>query len=340
MVNEAVFSPARFNATIETLILLVGCVGVTANAFAIVVLAGCRTLRQRIWSILLINQSIVDLIASIFTATYHGTLALGKLERRVPYQGLMGDLYCKLWKNAVWEWTLMSASSYNLLAITVERYLMVVHPIYHKYNVSRGRLYVMAICSWIIGALSQILYAVPTTELKGEYCAVYAVWPGVEIQRFAAAMNTIVPFFFPAVVMVILYGKIVLVLRAKARVGMTSQSVANKGITKSQTSLTKTCIVIVVTFIACWAPNQCFWMLYILGLDISLRHNGTYATLLIAYLNSIVNPFIYTFSFGEFQAAIRGLFGWKCITKKADDHSSSTSTGTATDSGKGGTATH
>ena len=318
--------------------------GVASNSFAVVVLAGCKSLRQRIWSSLLINQCILDLVASVIIVTYHGSILLGNIGWHAEHSGPMGDLYCKLWSSAVWHWGLMGASSYSLLAITVERYLMIVHPIYHKLNVSRRRLYVTAVCPWIIGLSFQLAYSVPTSELRGEYCATYAVWPGVGVQRFAGVLSTITPFFFPVIVMIILYGKIVMILRAKARVGMTSQVVSmtsqvvsNKSITKSQASLTKTCVIIVAAFICCWGPSQAFWMLYNLGLDISMRDNGHMATLLMIYLNCSVNPFIYTFSFGEFQKGMRRLFHCcSCIKNREGDQTTSI----GPDSGTGGNAAY
>ena len=312
------------NVHLEILNLMAGCVGLTSNSFAVVVLACCKSLRQRIWSILLINQCILDLVASVIIVMYHGTILLRNIGLHAPHSSPMGDLYCKLWSSAVWHWGLMGASSYNLLIITAERYLMLVHPIYHKLNVSRRRLYVTAICPWIIGLSFQLAYGVPTSELRGEHCAAYAVWPGAGVQRLAGVFSTILPFFFPVIVMIILYGKIVLILRAKARVGMTSQVVPNKGITKSQSNLTKTCVIIVAAFICCWGPSQAFWMLYNLGLDISMKDDGHMATLLMIYLNCSVNPFIYTFSFGEFQKGMRRLFHCcSCIKKRAGDQASS-----------------
>ncbi len=63
-------------------------------------------------------------------------------------------------------WETMASSSYNLLASTTERYLMVVHTLYHKVNVTQRKLYVAIGLVWLIGPLYQAVASLPTRYLK------------------------------------------------------------------------------------------------------------------------------------------------------------------------------
>lgn len=208
----------------------------------------------------------------------------------------------------------MVGSSYNLLAITLERYLMVVHPIYHKANVSRKKLTIIAIFPWVIGTIFQSCYGIPTSELQGDTCVTYAIWPSINAMRISGVISTVVPFFLPATVMIALYVRMVVVLRSRIRPGTVqpmNSAGPNKIMSKSQKNLTKTCIIIGVAFVSCWSPSQMFWLLYNLGVDLNQRDDYHFATLLMVYLNCSVNPFIYIFSYEEFQQGIRKLFSRK-----------------------------
>ena len=48
------------------------------------------------------------------------------------------DLF-RLWKTDIWQWCLMVSSTWNLCILTIERYLEVVHPIWHKVNIGESR---------------------------------------------------------------------------------------------------------------------------------------------------------------------------------------------------------
>lgn len=84
----------KFN--LEILSILAGCVGVAGNSFAIIILVGYKRMRKRAWSSLLVNQCVIDLVASLITVLYHiGNMVIGD-DFRAPYLDLAGELYCKL----------------------------------------------------------------------------------------------------------------------------------------------------------------------------------------------------------------------------------------------------
>ncbi len=73
--------------------ILIGIVGVIGNLFVVVVLMSSKALRQKIPNILLIHQSVVDGVTSLFliitsTNTY---------DNSGGHTGLMGELYCRIW---------------------------------------------------------------------------------------------------------------------------------------------------------------------------------------------------------------------------------------------------
>ncbi|NJL80252.1 MAG: G-protein coupled receptor, partial [Richelia sp. SM2_1_7] len=65
--------------------------------------------------------------------------------------GILGDLYCKIWATKLFLWGFLVSSTYNLVALTVERYLAVVHPIWHKTSFSKNKAIVLIVLVWIFG---------------------------------------------------------------------------------------------------------------------------------------------------------------------------------------------
>ncbi len=92
--------------------------GIIGNAFAIFILASSKELRRKIINVLLINQSAIDLTASIFT------IACGPNKEFVfgNFSGIAGQLYCRIWAPKLPMWAMFTASSYNLVLINLERY--------------------------------------------------------------------------------------------------------------------------------------------------------------------------------------------------------------------------
>ena len=61
------------------------------------------------------------------------------------YYGSRGRLICLLWSSDLLFWVLATASTYNLVLIGVERYLAVVHPIYHRRIVNKRSVCIAAV---------------------------------------------------------------------------------------------------------------------------------------------------------------------------------------------------
>ena len=126
--------------------IVVGSVGVISNAFALVVIAKNKTLNQRISNLLIANQSVADLVSSVNLIAY-STIQDSKVS-----DDLGGVLLCKVWLSGGLVWGFLLTSTWNLMVLTIERYLSVVHPVWHSNNVTMIRfkfaLVVICYCRW------------------------------------------------------------------------------------------------------------------------------------------------------------------------------------------------
>ncbi|XP_071836819.1 muscarinic acetylcholine receptor M4-like [Apostichopus japonicus] len=78
---------------------------------------------------------------------------------------------------------------------------------------------------------------------------------------------------------------------------------------KIRFNVIKTLICVALVFIICWTPNQIIYLLYNLGLYDLDFDNGVYvASVLLAFCNIWINPFIYTFQYERFQKGLSKAF--------------------------------
>ena len=71
------------------------------------------------------------------------------------------------------------SSTMNLLALTVERYLEVVHPLWHRINITRGMVITCLVSMFLSGPLVYMAYTIPTTRvdpITGQ-CLAHDAWP-------------------------------------------------------------------------------------------------------------------------------------------------------------------
>ena len=96
--------------------MILGIVGVLDNGLVIIVHFHFRPLRNKLTSVYIIDQSIVDLLASL--------VFLMGLDDRLndrAFEGVAGEVYCRLWKTATFLWGCYITSTWNLVAITLDR---------------------------------------------------------------------------------------------------------------------------------------------------------------------------------------------------------------------------
>ena len=165
--------------------LVIGMTGVLGNLLVIVVILRYKKLFQQVKSNV-INQSFIDCLVSV-------VLIKTAFVRRttVPYALQTSVLFCKLVLSQVLMWGLMSSSTLNLMAISIERYLAIVHPVWYKVRFSKTRANVLVALTWGLGIFIQFAYIIPTTDLVRGRCLVVFFWPS---RLLAAAVGLLQVF--------------------------------------------------------------------------------------------------------------------------------------------------
>jgi len=86
---------------------------------------------------MIVNQSVMDICASIFTIVYHSISAdLTGLSRDSIYD----QFVCRFWMTKRPLWSMLVTSTYGILTMALNRYIAVIYPI--KYKMVRIHYYV------------------------------------------------------------------------------------------------------------------------------------------------------------------------------------------------------
>ena len=112
--------------------IFIGCVGTVANGTVLLAMLVSFQLRNKIVNLLLVNQVTLDLLSCTFLVI---TYAL-KLPN-IYMTGTWGYWFCLLIASEALMWCFLNASILNLVVITIERYIKIVHLVWHKNNVRR-----------------------------------------------------------------------------------------------------------------------------------------------------------------------------------------------------------
>ncbi|XP_038077130.1 galanin receptor type 1-like [Patiria miniata] len=254
---------------------------------------------------LILHQSFVDFLAS-FVFILNRFL---RVTTPIPANAI-GALYCKLWWSEWPLWALYVTSTYNLVAISMERYFATCHSIAHRNMLTSKRLKLIMVAAWLCGWIPEA-HLVPISYQLDDSCEGF--WPSRIIQAIGGVSIAIWEFVIPLSIMIFAYTRIIMELhkRSKNRVGNNSNNNdAQNMLSKANKNVTKTLFVVAIFFAICWAPTDVNYILYHSGLNENSLDSVFYQVAgAIVLINMCINPIIYCFTYDRFQKQ-----AWKMVS--------------------------
>ena len=313
--------------------MVIGTTGVLGNGLVVFVIFRFTGMRKKVTNLFIINQSAVDFAASVLLIADSVTKFMSGYN--VGLKGLAGELYCRIWISSVLQWSTLVSSTYNLVAITIERYMMVVFPMEHKVTFTRKKALWVVLGVWLFGPCYEFLSGVPTSVVKEGVCYGFAYFPNASWQKAYGLITIAIAFFLPMAIHIMLYCHMVVVLRRRAAALKNGhQHPTHSGsdpvqkMPKAQKNLLKTMAVVTVCFFFCWSWNQLAFFFYNLGVNYDLSSDFHLFTITAVNLNSCINPFVYIVKYEEFKAAagklLRGSFTNSQVQPGESNNSSAT----------------
>ena len=286
-------------------IVVMGVVGTAANALILYALLASNQHKKHA---LIVNQNALDLFSSFFTVVSYSIKLCN-----IQLTGSLGYWLCILILSDSLIWCGYIGSFFCLSSITIERYLKVVHPVWSKKKVRNWMIYSAMAFSWIGSFVYNALPLFLTTMVIDGACYPYAFWKN-DTDLIIYIIWSFVSFYVVILLIFIFcYWRILVVIRRQASVmagyddaagPSTAQTVGNQ----LQSNVIKTMILVSAFYAISWLPT------YIYSFNSILNPNATdpggviyFATVVIAFLYTCTNPFIYAIKFDPVKEVLQRL---------------------------------
>ncbi|KAK5859492.1 hypothetical protein PBY51_021045 [Eleginops maclovinus] len=288
-------------------------VGVLGNSLTCAVILRHRVM-QTPTNFYLMSLAISDLLVLMLGMP----LEIYEMWQNYPF--LLGEGGC-YFKTFLFE-TVCFASILNVTALSVERYMAVVHPLKVKHMATRSHVKRVIIMLWVLS----MLCAVPNTSLHG--IVVLPSWFGRQFPRSAIChiikptwvynliilISTFVFFVLPMMIISILYLIIGLRLHRDRMMNVVETSFGPESLTRSHKQklsrrnlqVTKMLCVLVIVFGLCWAPFHVDRLMWSYIDTSSEQHLQVFEHVHIVsgvffYLSSAINPILYNLMSTRFR---------------------------------------
>ena len=190
----------------EIAVVIIGIVGTAGNALVLYALVASKQHKKYA---LIVNQNALDLFSSLFlVATY--TVRLFNVYLR----GVLGYWLCMILLSECPMWSCINGSIVNLAAVTVDRYLKIVHPIWSRKWLRPAVIRSAMAFAWIFGLVYNVIVVFNTSVVVDGVCYAFMYF----VSDFARIMYGAWYFLtFYALILVIFlfcYGRILVAIRS------------------------------------------------------------------------------------------------------------------------------
>ena len=295
--------------TVPIVFGLISVFGLVGNSLVIFVVLGNKQMRSTT-NILIVSLAFADLIFIIICVPFTAT------EYVMPIWPF-GDAWCKVVRYAVY--VSVYVSIYTLVLMSLDRYLAVVHPVSSLKIRTKDNACIVVAITWVFFLLchTPLLFQyghyeyVYYGELRSACTNVKSIeQPEISKMFFASFLGF--GYLLPLSLICVLYG---LMLR-RLLYGVVPGGGPRTSNSRPRKRVTRLVVIVVVVFAICWLPIQIIFM---------LQHFGNYSTSILsagiqmvanclAYMNSCVNPVIYTFLSETYRNAFTKLLGCDKVT--------------------------
>jgi len=252
-INVALSSSTSRDAAFyfQCAVIVVGWAGAAANSL---VLYAMVTSEQHKKQLLIFIQNVLDLASCLFLVlTYSMKLC------NIYLTGTLGYWLCMmiLSENVMW-WTIVG-STINLVSITVERYVRVVHHVWSKKWLRNWVLYLVAAFAWIGGFIVNAVPIFLTSAVNNGICYSVAFWPSPEAKLAYGIWYFLSFYVIVLSLFIFCYGRILLTIRRQMSV-MARYSSAQKKSNQIQMNVVKTMIFVSAFFAITWTPLDVYYL--------------------------------------------------------------------------------
>ncbi|XP_055849766.1 cardioacceleratory peptide receptor [Episyrphus balteatus] len=238
---------------------------------------------------------------------------------RITIEWRAGNAACKIIRFS--QVCVTYASTYLLVALSIDRYDAITHPMNFSKSWKRARRLVTG--AWIISSFlsAPMLYLYEEKVIQGQTQCWIDLGEPWRWQVYMSAVS-ITLFALPALIITACYAVIVRTIWVKGSLFVPGANAATRRassrgiIPRAKVKTIKMTFVIVIVFIICWSPYIVFDLLQVFGHIPRTQTNIAIATFIqsLAPLNSAANPLIYCLFSSQIFRTLRRVppFKWFC----------------------------
>ena len=283
------------------LYLLVGSIGISGNCIVLLLLSFSPRLKRNIPNQFIAFQSTIDIFVGILliATTLHRPTDLP--------EGLAGEIVCRVWLSNGLLWACILMSLYNMLTMTVERYVAIVYSFWHSIHVTRFRAAIFVFVFMLLLFVIMMINPVITCAVINGQCSLYT-------EQISELWGYIFSFWillfilvFPILLMIFCYARI----WCELSISQTQASATPNGaerVTTAQRNVIRTILFVNIAYVLCVSMNvvMVFKNELFGGIDFAgIPYN---ISVILVFLNSSINPFLYCLSYKPFQQALKMCF--------------------------------
>lgn len=295
---------------------IISFLGTFGNVFVLViVIRSLGPIRGRVSTIFLINQSLLDATISILLGV---DCWLKEYLKEVSLSRTFLLWYCHGFTLVIPLWGTMIGSSYNLVLLSLERYFSVLYPVAHK-NLSKKKAVTAAVLIWFIFIGYQFAHQSSTSTVsESGKCIPFSNWPNDLTRRSVGILIVIIQFIIPLIIIGFSYISLAITFSKRSSSIMPSQHAQDVNQRVKKNSI-KTFALVAFAFVICWIFNQTYFLGFYMGLVNSLTSSYYHFSRYMVFLNCCINPFIYTFRYGEFRKELRKYSLFRICNRMKED---------------------
>ena len=268
--------------------------------------------------VLIFNQNVLEFVNCVFFA-----LGIPAELINIYLSGMGGYWLCLTLVSYAGASATFMGSLFNLAAVSIERYLKVVHHVWAKNKLRNWMIYSELAFSWICGAVITVGVVVPSITVVNGVCYAGMLFLDQTARKIYIIWDFLSFYVIMLLIFIFCYGRILMAIRRQAKVmaahsGKGSNTVQDQT-NKIQTNIIKTMILVCVLFAITWAPAQIYFLLITFNVFTMNDNNGLYTVLSVGYVYMCANPFIYATKFDPVRGVLMGLIPCKKSNMQAPE---------------------
>ncbi|NXQ23315.1 OPN4 protein, partial [Alaudala cheleensis] len=282
--------PGHVLYTVGTCVLIIGSIGIIGNLLVLYAFYSNKKLRTP-QNYFIMNLAVSDFLMS---ASQAPMCFVNSLHR----EWILGDIGCNLYAfcGALFGITSMM----TLLAISVDRYLVITKPLQSIQWTSKRRTVQIIAAVWLYSLGWSVAPLLGWSSYVPEGLMISCTWDYVTYSPANRSYTMILcccVFFIPLVIIFHCYLSMFLAIRRTGRdvqkMGSCSRKSYLSQSMKNEWKLAKIAFVVIIVFVLSWSPYACVTLIAWAGRGNSLTPYSKSVPAVIAKASAIYNPIIY-----------------------------------------------